>query len=292
MRNQKKPGLRVFPFLLALLLAFGLLTALSALTLRSALGRDSLLRAEAAVRPRQLERVRQAVEEAAAVYHFSPDSVLPLVTEEALAGCGEEAVDVFLSLLNGTAGDLPYLTLTGLEDAIREDPLFVEQVPAMLRENIARDEASAAIETVLLRAVLPLRLSLFSAAESMMGDALTTARQLWKGLDGALLILLGVCALLTLLLLMLPLTRRMSWPRALVFLEGAVGGAALAELALYLLLPSLGLSDMAAELSPILAGMLRALMAGAPRRVTLICVLISLQSFLVIGLITRGKEAP
>ena len=96
-------------------------------------------------------------------------------------------------------------------------------------------------------------------------------------------------------MLLLPLTRGIAWPRLLIWLEGGLGGGALVEAVLYGLLPLLGLSGMAGELSPILSGLLRALYAGAPRTIAIAAVLLALQSFVVIGLCRRAlrrKEAP
>ncbi|MBR6030235.1 MAG: hypothetical protein IKP40_14220 [Clostridia bacterium] len=234
-------------------------------SLASLAERSRLVNASEAVLPLQMERVQSAVRSAGETYHFSPESVLPLVTEDSLRAANTEAVDTLIAMAEGTLGEGVYFTLPGLEEAIRNDPQFIEETPAMLRDNVARDEASAAIEKELQRAVLPVRLSLAEVAEALLGERLTELRSILSQAGKLIPLCLIIAAVCIAVLLLQRLLKRLDTARLLVWLGASCGAAFLLCLCSALLIWSLRLPGRIAELSPILSGEVKALFQSGLR---------------------------
>lgn len=204
-------------YLLTLLLTVFLIAA-CLLTLAEQLLTNQALHERVAVKPQvvdaQMARVEETVSELAEAYHFAPETVLNVVTRDALEAYGRSMTAWWMGLLDSDPDlDAPFPDSAAIEEAVCADELFRESTEDFMRRTIARDKVAYRVCQAMQDAVMPIRLSLVSLAMPHL-----TSRNL-SGIIGLLptgrTILLGAAAVLFLLLMLIEGRSR--------FLYGSVG---------------------------------------------------------------------
>ena len=139
-------------------------------------------------------KVGAQVDEAAAEYSFTPATVAPMLSRDALQAYAHRSVEWFAAFLHGSDEHAPAFDTAAIEEAIRGDELFVaSHAPSQLR-SVSRDQAGWKIQRIVERTVFPLRTEILRYAQKLV---LSTDRlkPVWPLLPFLPLILLGAAAL-------------------------------------------------------------------------------------------------
>ena len=257
---------RAISALLSVLLALALAAGCAGYMAVSVLTHDSLheqVALDSRVTDMQMARITSRVEELAAQYSFSPESVLDVVTRDSVAAYSREVIAWWMGLL----GENPRLEAPGyptddVEAAVRADELFRASVPAFQQRTVARDSVAYEVGRTVKGSVLPLRTELMALAMPTLMERVNLP--LWAGRLERLPLLCAAAALgLAVLVLVLMHARP---DKAALYIGTALAGAALTVLGVTALAPLLDLVGMAAELSDILALQLKVLWGILARR--------------------------
>lgn len=168
MRNIRMPG--KLAHMSAMILTFLLMLSLVLACLTWQLNRiatDSAMHENIAVDSRvaamQMERIEAKVLTLAQEYSFRPETVMQRITDEALADYNREVVAWWMGYLKGeTEMEIPEWDVSEIEQAVREDELFKESVPANMRRSTARDLIAYEVGVTVKKAVLPVRADILS----------------------------------------------------------------------------------------------------------------------------------
>lgn len=202
------------------------------------------------VQAAQMERIEGAVHGLAEQYHFSPDTVMDLVTPDAIAQYNREVIAWWMQLLSDDpVTDVPEWDASEVEAAVREDALFQENTPSTQRRSVARDGVAYEVGRAVTKAVLPVRTTLLSLALPMALERVDVPRYM-----RLLTLAPRVCALAAVALcviLVVLMRRRIS--KALMYLGSALAATALILAGCVAAVWSLGLTAMAGEVSSLLA---------------------------------------
>lgn len=198
----------------------------------------------------QMERINAVIESTAEAQHFDPATIQALVTREDIRTFSLQCADWWLGLLQqDPALTAPEWDTQAMEDAVREDELFRENVRATLRRSVARDDVAYPIAQTIQETVLPLRTQLISfvlpeVLERVDAPALITLLQKIP------LIFLGGSAVLALLIL-LCMFRMPS--KGGLYIGAAMGACALVSLLLMLGILLLDPAAMIAQANTLLS---------------------------------------
>lgn len=198
----------------------------------------------------QMERINAVIESTAEAQHFDPATIQALVTREDVRAFSLQCADWWLGLLQQE----PVLTAPewdtqAMEDAVREDELFRENVRATLRRSVARDDVAYPIAQTIQETVLPLRTQLISFVLPEVLERVDVP-MLVTFLQKAPLICLGASAVLALLIL-LCMCRMPS--KGGLYIGAAMGACALITLLLMLGILLLDPAAMIAQANTLLS---------------------------------------
>jgi len=202
------------------------------------------------VQAAQMERIEGAVHDLAEQYHFSPDTVMGIVTPEAVAQYNRDVIAWWMQLLtDDPVTDAPEWDASEVEAAVREDALFQENTPSTQRRTIARDGVAYEVGRAVTKAVLPVRTTLLSLALPMALERVDVPHYMQLVNIAPRVCVLAAVALCVILVVLM--RRRAS--KALMYLGSALAATALILAGCVLAVWSLGLTAMAGEVSSLLA---------------------------------------
>lgn len=196
----------------------------------------------------QLDHLYAIVDQAGDQWQFDPACVKALITRDSLGAYQDRVIDWYTGLWNGELDNMPEWNTAEMVDAIRNDPLFMEHVPALNRRVVARDSIAVDLSRAIERAVFPLRHQLVVIGMDLARKhvPVSSLLRLVSLLPPALLFLaLLTCGLIALLL-------RREKTRALAFMGSGLIASALLTGALSLALAWLKLPDACGVLSDML----------------------------------------
>lgn len=111
----------------------------------------------------QMERIQAAIDEIAAEQPIQPETIAELVTPDAIRTYSIACSDWWLGLLQAEPTlAAPEWDTQAIEDAVREDECFQENVRSTLRRATARDQIAYPLAQTIQETVLPLRTQLIS----------------------------------------------------------------------------------------------------------------------------------
>lgn len=202
------------------------------------------------VQAAQMERIEGAVQGLAEQYHFSPDTVMDIVTPEAVAQYNRDVIAWWMQLLaDDPATDAPEWDASEVEAAVREDALFQENTPSTQRRSVARDGVAYEVGRAVTKAVLPVRATLLSLALPMALERIDVPRYMHLVNIAPRVCALAAAALCAILVVLM--RRRVS--KALMYVGSALAATALILIGCVLAVWSLGLTAMVGEVSSLLA---------------------------------------
>lgn len=179
----------------------------------------------------QMERINTVIASTAEAQHFDPATIQALVTREDVRAFSLQCADWWLGLVQADPVlAAPVWDTQPMEDAVREDELFRENVRSTLRRSVARDDVAYPIAQTIQETVLPLRTQLISF---VLPEVLTRVDvpMLVALLQKAPLIFLAASAVLALLILLCMI--RMPFKGGL-YIGAAMGACALISLLILL----------------------------------------------------------
>lgn len=202
----------------------------------------------------QMARIEARVDELAQQHHFMPETVLNIVTREAVEQYGRDVVAWWTGMLQPEPElEIPEFEVAEVQAAVRADELFKENTSEGLRLRIARDEVAYEVGVAVRDAVLPIRTSLVELAAPVALAKVDVPRMV-SLLDTAKHALLALC--MVLLVIMMLICRG---PAGLVYAGGAAAAAGLLMLLAALGAYLLDIPGMIAPLSQLLAQQVQAL---------------------------------
>lgn len=226
----------------------------------------------------QLARIEARVNELAQQHHFQPETVLNLVTREAVEQYGREVVVWWTGLLQPEPEvEIPAFEVSEIQAAVRADELFKENTSEGLRLRIARDEVAYEVGVAVRDAVLPVRASLVELAAPVALSKVDVARLVGL-LDTAKHALLALCTLIVVIMLLI-----CRGPAGTVYAGGAAAAAGLLMLLAALGLWLMDIPGMIAPLSQLMAMQVQGL--GGEMMKT---VLIKAGVMLIVGQVLAG----
>ena len=202
------------------------------------------------VQQAQMERIETSVQELAQRYSFNPETVMNLVTEESIAQYNREVIAWWMGLLGEEPTiDAPTWSTREVEQAVREDELFLENTPSDMRRTTARDKVAYQVGQTVKKTVLPVRADILSILMPKVLEKLDLP--VYVHYASLLPLLCGVAAALLALVILLLMLKRVS--KAALYIGTALGASGLCALALCGAVALLGVSGMVGEISTLLA---------------------------------------
>jgi len=196
----------------------------------------------------QMERGEARVQELAQQHHFMPETVLSLLTREAVEQYGRDVIAWWTGMLEADPDlEIPEFGVSEIQAAVRADELFKENTSEGLRLRIARDEVAYEVGVAVKNAVLPIRTSLVELA-APIALAKVDVPRLVGLLDTAKYALLALCAALMVIMLLI-----CRGPVGVVYAGGAAAAAGLLMLLVMLGVTMLDIPGMIRPLSELLA---------------------------------------
>lgn len=168
MKKIRLPG--KLAHLLALILTFALTLTLTAGCLTGLVHHvltDSSLHEAVALDDRvtdaQMARIQSRVEEIAQAHPFQVETVMNIVTREAVEQFNREAIAWWMGLLQADpVMEAPAFDAGDVEAAVREDEVFLENTPSTHYRTVARDDIAYEVGVAVNKAVLPVRADVLS----------------------------------------------------------------------------------------------------------------------------------
>lgn len=205
---------RILQSLLGYVLALALAVSLTwacVLALAHRLLTDQALYERVAVDERllaaQIDRVEDTVHTLAQEYNFAPETVMALMTQEALSDYSRDMAAWLMGLLSAEPlPEAPFPDTHIIEEAVRADELFRESTDEFMRRTVARDRVAYPIGQALQRASMPLRISLLALAVPMVTERVNIPALI--DLVGTLRTVLCIAAAVLLALLLLTQGKR------------------------------------------------------------------------------------
>lgn len=223
----------------------------------------------------QMERIQAAIDEIAAEQPIQPETLTELITPDAIRTYSIACSDWWMGLVQAEPTlAAPEWDAQAIEDAVREDELFQENVRSTLRRATARDQIAYPLAQTIQETVMPLRTQLISFVLPEVLERVDVPALLTLAAKVPMLCLAasGVLALLILLLMYRCPCK-----------GGLYIGSALAAAALLVLLMMLGIAvlnpaSLVAQANSLLALQLSLLLKQLAVKPLCICI-----SMLVIG---------
>ncbi len=260
--KRNKPALwaRMLSWVLSLALVILLVGGMALATVQTLLTDTAMhqrVASSAKVVDAQMARIEARVNELAQQHHFMPETVLNLVSREAVAQYGRDVVAWWTGLMGEEPEtEIPEFGVSEVQAAVRADALFQAHSSEGLRLRIARDEVAYEVGVAVREAVMPIRASLVELAVPLALSRVELPRLL-ELLNLAKHALLALS--LVLLVLVLLICRG---PAGLVYAGGAAAAAGLLMLLAMMGAALLDLPGMTRSLSPMMAMQLEQLGAA------------------------------
>jgi len=267
--KRNKPALwaRMLSWVLSLALVIALVGGMALATVQTLLTDAEMhqrIASSEKVVNAQMERIEARVHELAQQHHFMPETVLNLVSREAVAQYSRDVAAWWTGLMGEEPEtEIPEFDVSEVQAAVRADALFQEHTSEGLRLRIARDEVAYEVGVAVKEAVMPVRASLVELAVPLVLSRVELPKllQLLNLAKHALLALSMV-----LLVIMLLIGRG---PAGLVYAGGAAAAAGLLMLLAVLGAILLDLPGMTQTLSPMMVLQLEGLGAALMKKTLL-----------------------
>lgn len=257
--KRKTPALwaKIISWILSLVMVISMLGGMGLMAMQSLLT-DAALHERVALNEEvidaQMLKINSRVEELAQQHHFKPETVMDIVSREAVAQYGREVVDWWMGMFRAEPDTMiPEFEVADIQAAVRADELFKEHTAESLRLRIARDEVAYEVGMAVKDAVLPIRTSLVELAVPVVLSRVDMARVM-ELLDMAKKVLLGLWVALAVLMLLI-----CRGPAGAVYAGGAVAAAGLLMIPGVLGMMLLELPRMIQPLSEMLSAQVRLL---------------------------------
>lgn len=248
---------KIVSWVLSLMLVLGLLGGMT-IALAQTLLTDVALHERVALSDEvvsaQMAKIETRVSELAQQHRFMPETVLNIVTREAVEQYGRDVVAWWTGMLQPNPDpEIPEFEVSEVQAAVRSDELFKENTSEGLRLRIARDEVAYEVGAAVRDAVLPIRTSLVELA-APIALAKVDVPRLVGLLDTAKHVLLTLCTALVVIMLLI-----CRGPAGTVYAGGAAAASGLLMLLAALGLFLMDIPGMIAPLSQMMAQQVQAL---------------------------------
>lgn len=196
----------------------------------------------------QKDYVRAKAEEIAKVNAFDPQTVMNLLTDEALQAHNAAAVAWWMVLLGEKPEmEAPAWDTRDMEQAVREDAVFQENTPSARRRTVARDDIAYEVGKAVDKAVMPVRTELMTLFMPKVLEKVNVPHYMGYLAKGGMVCLAAAAVLGVVVMLLM--FRRLS--KGLMYMGAGLAAAGLVALALGAVAALAGLPAMVGEISPI-----------------------------------------
>lgn len=255
MRNKKFPGklahtlATLLTLLLTVMLTLGCLIwqadrVLTDAKLHSTVAMDNR------VITAQTERIRSDVEEIAQAHPFQVETVMDLVSADAIKAYNSEVIAWWMGLFQADPEtEAPAFDTADIEKAVREDPVFQENTPSTHRRTVARDDIAYEVGRSVTRAVMPVRADILSILLPKVLEKVDVPTYIHY--LSLLPMLCGIAAGVLALLVVLTMLKRVS--KAALYVGAGMAASGLCVVGIGVMVYLIGLPGMIAEISPLLA---------------------------------------
>ncbi len=198
----------------------------------------------------QRARVEERVNQLAEDYSFQPETVMNLVSQDALVEYNRRVIGWWMGLFqpNPTI-EVPVWDTAQVEQAVREDALFQQSTAANMRRTIARDKVAYQVGLAVKRAVLPVRADILAALLPKLMEKISLPA-LARGV-GLLPVLCGAASGVLALVLLVLMRKRLT--KAALYIGAGLGASGLSALGLCLMAGWLNIGGLVGEISSLLA---------------------------------------
>lgn len=255
MRTKKMPGKLahaaaiLVTFVLMLVMTLGCLCWLAEDVLTNAEMHASIA-LDQRVTDAQMQAIDRQVTELAQAQPFQKETVMNIVTRESVEQYNREVIAWWLGLMQADPTvEAPTFDTGDVQAAVREDPVFLENVPSSRRRAVARDDIAYEVGRAVEKAVLPVRTDVLAILLPPVLQRVDVPSLM--NYFALLPMLCGIAAGALALLVLLVMLRRPS--KALMYMGAGLGASALCMAGVGAAAYLLGITAYVAELSPVLA---------------------------------------